>query len=328
MGNDKDNIATMVPYTLNDGTPNDENLNDDIANDNNPNDDTFNNDTLNNGPPNDEIPNDETPNNDSKAMVSGSSNDDTKVTIFGTSRDQGRKVVINPSDDELLAAQGLLELFQEARVFSTPEVSKFKLSHYKIFHLLLKANHEILISQMPTYPASNNINSRLLPGTGRSEFPLYPFFTNQVGTGNPSSVGGGVDRSQNVSPLYSPFSPGTSFEEANSTPFARMGSAEGSASPLYPTVCPYSTLTNTEEVKGIASSVLLPSLLPTFPPYFTTSEVKEEVDNTSSSVKSKKTKKSERKHYLNRNSKKRKADEAYLKKKAEVHQKMELYKAD
>lgn len=326
MGNDKDNIETMVPYTLNDDTPKDENLNDGTPNDNNSNDDTFNNDTLNNGTPNDEIPSNETLNNDSKAIISGSSNDNAEATILGTSRDQGRKVVINPTDDELLAAQGLLELFQEARVFSTPEVSTFNLSHYKIFHLPLKANHEILISQMPTYPVSININSRLLAGTRRSEFPLYPFFTNQVGTGNPSLVGG-VDRSQNVSPLYSPFSPRTSFKEANDIPFARMGSVEGSGSPVYPPVCPYSTSTNIEEVKGIAASVLLPSFLPPFSPY-STSEVKEEVDNTSSSVKSKKAKKSERKHYLNRNSKKRKADEAYLKKKTDVHQKMELYKAD
>lgn len=176
---------------------------------------------------------------------------------------------------------------------------------------------------MPTYPASINIKSRSLPGIGRSKLPLYPYFTNQVGTGNPFLVEG-VDRSQNVSPLYSPFSPGTSFKEANGIPFGRMGNAEGSASPVYPPVCPYSTLTNIEEVEGIATSVLLPSLFPPLSPYFK-SEVKEEVDNTSSSVKSKK---SEGKHYLNRNSKKRKADEAYLKKKSEVHQKMELYKAD
>lgn len=144
MGNDKDNIETMVPYTLNDGTPNDENLKDDTPNDNNPNDDTFKNDTLNDGTPNDEIPNDETPNNDSKAMISDSSNANTKATILGTSSGQGRKVVINPTDDELLAAQGLLELFQEVRVFSTPEVST--LSYYKIFHLPLKTNHVIFIS--------------------------------------------------------------------------------------------------------------------------------------------------------------------------------------
>lgn len=54
--------------------------------------------------------------------------------------------------------------------------------------------------------------------------------------------------------------------------------------------------------------------------------MKEEVNDTTSIMKSQKPKESEKKHYLNRNSKKRKADEAYMKKKVEVHQKMELYK--
>ena len=82
-----------------------------------------------------------------------------------------------------------------------------------------------------------------------------------------------------------------------------------------------------EEVKGITTSVLSPSLFLPFSPY-STSAAKEEVDDTASIMKSKKPKESEKKHYLNRNSKKRKADEAYIKKKVEVHQKMELYKDD
>lgn len=86
MGNDKDNIEMMVPYTLNDDTPN--------------------GDTSN-------------------------INNESKATIPGTSSNQGRKVIINPTVDEILAAQGLLQLFQEARVFSTSKVSAFKLSYYK-----------------------------------------------------------------------------------------------------------------------------------------------------------------------------------------------------
>lgn len=105
MGNDKDNIEMMVPYTLNDDTPNG-----DTPNDKNPNEDTSN------------------------------INNESKATIPGTSSNQGRKVIINPTDDEILAAQGLLQLFQEARVFSTSKVSAFKLSYYKTFHLSLKTN--------------------------------------------------------------------------------------------------------------------------------------------------------------------------------------------
>lgn len=115
MGGDKDNIETMVPYTFNDDTPNNEN----------PNDDTPNGDT----------PNDKNPNEDTSDITN-----DSKATIPGTSSNQGRKVIINPTDDEILAAQGLLQLFQEARVFSTPKVSVFKLLYYKIFHLPLKTN--------------------------------------------------------------------------------------------------------------------------------------------------------------------------------------------
>ena len=91
MGNDKDNIETMVPYTLNDDTPNR-----DTPNDKNPHEDTSN------------IKN------------------DRKATTPGTCSNQGRKVIINPTDDEILAAQGLLELFRQARVFSTPKVSALK----------------------------------------------------------------------------------------------------------------------------------------------------------------------------------------------------------
>lgn len=82
----------------------------------------------------------------------------------------------------------------------------------------------------------------------------------------------------------------------------------------------------------IATSVLSPpSVFPPLlsPPYSSTSESKEEVDDTAAMiVKSKEPKESEKKHYLNRDSKKRKADEAYIRKKVEVYQKMELYRDD
>lgn len=52
--------------------------------------------------------------------------------------------------------------------------------------------------------------------------------TGQIGTGNPSVVGG-VDKSPNVLSFYSPFSlylTIMSFKEANSTSFVRMGIKE------------------------------------------------------------------------------------------------------
>lgn len=117
MGSDMESIERMVPYTLSEDTPNR-----DALNDKNPNEVT----------PNRDGPNDKNPNEDTSDIKN-----DSKATTPGTSSNHRRKVITNPTDDEILAAQGLLELFREARVFSTTaKVSGFKASYNRIFFLI------------------------------------------------------------------------------------------------------------------------------------------------------------------------------------------------
>lgn len=69
---------------------------------------------------------------------------------------------------------------------------------------------------------------------------------------------------------------------------------------------------------------MIPLLHPPFSPY-STPIVHEKVKGTASVMEPAKPE-VPKKYSVNRHSKKRKADEAYMKKKQEIHQKMELYK--
>lgn len=55
-------------------------------------------------------------------------NDDTKAMIPISNKKKG-EVMTEPTDDEVLAAQGLLELFQVIRIFFNSCVSASNLNH-------------------------------------------------------------------------------------------------------------------------------------------------------------------------------------------------------
>lgn len=275
----------------------------------------------------------DTPNENTKAMMPDTPNDNTKAITPGTSSERDRKVITSPTPDEILAAEGLLELSQEARVFSSNVVSALQTITWGVLHLLLKADHQILTSQMPAHAASHHTKPSLSSRIGRSEFLSSPYILPWVSMTTSASgripfVVGGIDRSQNISPLYPPFSPystPTILEEASgTTSVVEMENAEGSASPLYPPIWPYSiSTTSLKEIEGSATSVVFPPLFLPFSKYATPTVQEEGKDTTTTSEKPEASKK---RVYVNRNSKKRMEDESYLQKKAEVQQNLDRYR--
>lgn len=77
-----------------------------------------------------------TSNNDTKATFPNASTDKTCVIIPDISNDRDRKVTPASTEDELLAAQGLLELSREIRIFPTDTVSAFKTITQKLSFMI------------------------------------------------------------------------------------------------------------------------------------------------------------------------------------------------
>lgn len=75
-----------------------------------------------------------TPNDDTKTIIPTTSTENTQATLPTISCERDRKVTISPTADELIAAEALLDLWKEIRIFSPSAVSVNKPSH-KIYYL-------------------------------------------------------------------------------------------------------------------------------------------------------------------------------------------------
>lgn len=150
-------------------------------------------------------------------------------------------------------------------------------------------------------------------------------------------MAGVADKGQNVSPFYPPYLPHTtttSLKEVKDTSSShKIGNDEGSPSlpPLYPPIWPYSTSASLDEVaEDTTPSMLLPSLqLPSL--LSSDSSMNEEKKEViEGSMKQNGSEKSQMvgndQDYVKKDSKERKADEAYLKKKADVYRNLQRYK--
>lgn len=64
-------------------------------------------------------------NDNTTTTVHNASNDNSSARILNLSDDRDRKVTVSPTENELLAAEGLLEFSREIRIFPTEAVSVF-----------------------------------------------------------------------------------------------------------------------------------------------------------------------------------------------------------
>lgn len=200
----------------------------------------------------------------------------------------------------------------------------------------MEANYQILTSQTSSGTRRNSILS------SRSRFALYPFsfvfqYANDgfvVNIPNLSSAGVVADKDQNVYLSYSPYTTATSLQEANDT-FSpiRLQNAKGSLS--FPPLYPISARQNKAKEDNTATSTLWPSLHSFFlPSLASTVNEREEgvIEGTILGLKQEegleepKAVVGNSKYYLNKVSKKRIADQAYLKKKADVYQNLQRFK--